>query len=108
MPSVRKLLVNVVDRVALLSDLYLVFIDPFARGLFFSDNAIDVGAAVRQFPLQQFELFSGMMRIQNLQIRVERLISSRLTGLALQRTDLSFDLFNDIADAEKVCFSGLE
>ena len=44
-----------------------------------------------------------MMRIERSQIGEQRLITSRLAGLALQRPDLPLYLFDDVTDAQKVC-----
>ena len=49
-----------------------------------------------------------MVRIEDLQIREQRLISPRLAGLTLQRTDLALDLFDDVTDAQKIRFRRFE
>ena len=41
-----------------------------------------------------------MMSVENSQIREQRLVSARFSGLALQRTDLPLHFFNDVADAQ--------
>src|SRR5947209_19832716 len=48
------------------------------------------------------------MSIDYLQVRMQRLISPRLAGLPLQRTNLALHFLNDVADAQEVCFGRLQ
>ena len=45
-----------------------------------------------------------MMRIEDAQVGMKRLVSARLSRLSLQRSDLPLHLFNNVADAEKIRF----
>src|ERR1039458_1115937 len=49
-----------------------------------------------------------MMSIEHAQIGVQRLIPSRLSRLALKRSNLTLDLLDDVANAQKVRFRRLE
>ncbi len=48
------------------------------------------------------------MSIEHLQVRMQRLISPRLAGLPLQRTNLALHFLNDVADAQQICFRRLQ
>src|SRR6267378_3133238 len=48
------------------------------------------------------------MSVEYLQIRMQRLISPRLAGLPLQRTNLALHFLNDVADAQQICFRRLQ
>src|SRR5213082_3678497 len=48
------------------------------------------------------------MSIDYLQVRMQRLISPRLAGLPLQRTNLALHFLNDVADAQQICFRRLQ
>src|SRR2546423_5937997 len=48
------------------------------------------------------------MRIEDLQVGHQGLISSRLPGLPLERADLPLDLFDDVAEAQQIRFGRLE
>src|SRR5438874_13640010 len=48
------------------------------------------------------------MSIDYLQVRMQRLISPRLAGLPLQRTNLALHFLDDVADAQQICFRRLQ
>src|SRR5438552_11578454 len=43
------------------------------------------------------------MRIKDTEVVMQRLVTPRLARLPLQRTDLAFYFFNDVADAQEIC-----
>ena len=48
------------------------------------------------------------MRFEHAQVCVQRLITSRFAGLALERPDLALHFFDDVADAQQICFGRFE
>ena len=59
------------------------------------------------FRFQAFELLPGMVGIEHLQIRMQRLIAPRLSCLPLERAYLALHFLNDVADPEKIPFRPL-
>ena len=88
-------------------DFVFVFLDlAFGRALSFVE-AHGRQARALQFSLQRFELLAGMMRIEHLQVGQQRLIAAGFAGLSLEGADLAFDLFDDVAETQKIglrCF----
>ena len=91
--------VDFIQRVALLGELVFAHVDLCAGCLLRLTEARDFGAATRELGFKRFELRARMMRVEHSQIGEQRLIASRLAGLALQRADLPLYLFDDVADA---------
>ena len=106
--TVGDLRVELVQSVSSFREIAFAIVDLAPRRTLFLIDAFDLAAALRELVFELFQLFARMVRIEDLQIREQRLISPRLARLALQRTDLPFDLFNDVADAQQIRFSRFE
>ena len=61
-----------------------------------------------EFSLERIELSARMMRVEHLQIGQQRLVAPRFARLPLERADLAFDLLDDVAEPQQVCFRRLE
>ena len=96
--------VDLVQRAPLFSQFAFVAIDLAPGRLFRGRNLFNVCPAASEIGVERSELFFRMMRLKHAQVGVQCLITSRFAGLALQRADLALHFFDDVADAEKVCF----
>ena len=99
--------VDLVQSLALIGQLCFALVDLGANLLFRLRQPIDFLLTFSQFVLERLKLLSRMMRVEHAQIGMQRLITSRLSRLALQRSDLPLDLFDDVANAQKVRFGRL-
>ena len=100
--AIGDLLVDFIQRVAMLGELVFARVNLCAGCLLRLAEARDFGVATRELGFKRFELLARMMRIEHSQIGEQRLITARLAGLTLQRADLPLYLFDDVADAQKV------
>ncbi|OQB91908.1 MAG: hypothetical protein BWX84_01186 [Verrucomicrobia bacterium ADurb.Bin118] len=78
------------------------------RRLDFLPQLFGGGFPRADFALPHIKLMPRQLGVQVLQFRLQRPVPARLAGLALQRADLSFDLADEIADAQKILFRGFQ
>src|ERR1700730_3798075 len=96
--AIGDLFVDFIQRVALLGELVFACVNLRAGCLLRLAEARDFGVTTRELSFKRFELLVRIMRIERSQIGEQRLITSRLASLTLQRPDLPLYLFDDVTD----------
>src|ERR1041385_3667116 len=91
--ALGDLQVDLVQSLSFFRQRRFAIVDPGASFLFGLAQPIDLALTVFQPGLERLELLSGIMSVEHTQISMQRLISSRLARLPLQRADLSLDIF---------------
>src|SRR6266436_865827 len=83
-------------------------VDLRARRSLACAETLDFLAASGQFAFQRIQLFARVMCFEHAQVSMQCLIAARFPCLSLQRADLTLYLFDDVANTQEVCLSGLQ
>ena len=71
-------------------------------------EALKFFAAGGEIALQRSKLFARLMGFEHPQVGVQSLVAASFACLSLQRTDLTFYLFDDVANTQKICLGGFQ